>query len=101
MTKRGFPPIYPGKILLEDFLKPNYRYGRIRAMPVLLYEVTWHGEYIWTGILKFEINGLEEPSLLKPHHYEVDTGSAFSVSSLGCNHRYSLTAKFIRSISVK
>jgi len=101
MTRRDFPPIHPGEILLEDVLKPNDRYGRIRTMPGLRYEGTWHGEYRWIGIPKFEINSIEEPNLLEPHHYGVGTGSAFSVTSLGCSHRYSLTAKFIRSISVK
>jgi antitoxin HigA-1 len=48
MTKRDFPPIHPGEILLEDFLKPmqmsQYRVARaLRVPPCCINEIV-HGK---------------------------------------------------------
>ena len=48
MTKRDFPPIHPGEILFEDFLKPmqisQYRLARAIGVPPRRIDEIVHGK---------------------------------------------------------
>ena len=45
---RDFPPIHPGEILLEEFLKPigisQYRLAKDISVPAMRISKIWHGQ---------------------------------------------------------